>query len=105
MKAICTYCAGPKRQGGPQLPAVRRYLSRRIDDLHKLARQRRATFFILSGQYGLLLATDPIPWYDHLLQPDAVKALVPTVAAAMVFRWIFGLSGRAPVGNGYLSST
>ena len=84
MKAICTYCAGPKRQGGRLLPAVRRYISPRINDAHKLARKRGAAFFILSGEYGLLRPDDPIPWYDHLLRSDEVKDLVPKVAVTLV---------------------
>jgi hypothetical protein len=35
---------------------------------------------ILSGQFGLLAPTDPIPWYDRPLASQYVDALVPLVA-------------------------
>jgi protein tyrosine phosphatase (PTP) superfamily phosphohydrolase (DUF442 family) len=30
-------------------------------------------FFILSGKYGILEPSDPIPYYDHLLQSSEVS--------------------------------
>ncbi len=83
MKAICTYCAGPKRSSGRMIPAVSRYLSRRTAQLHQLAQQRDVAFFILSGQYGLLLPDHPLPWYDHLLHADDVEKLVPAAATVL----------------------
>jgi hypothetical protein len=83
MKAICTYCAGPKNTDGRLLPAVHRYVSSRIDQLHELARERGEGFYILSGEYGLLKPDQLIPCYDHLLLADEVEALVPEVVASL----------------------
>ena len=65
------------------LPAVRRYISLRIEELHSLAQKRGEAFYILSGEYGLLRPEEMIPWYDHLLLTDEVVGLVPGVAASL----------------------
>ena len=83
MKAICTYCAKPKRTDSRDLPAVRRYLSERIDRLHAQAQSSGHVFFILSGKYGFISAGELIPWYDHLLNADEVAAMAPTMAAVL----------------------
>jgi len=38
---------------------------------------------ILSGEYGLLDPSDPIPWYDHLLQPSETQAMATKVASQL----------------------
>lgn len=78
-RALCTYCSAPKREDHGLLPAVERYLSKRIRMLALRAAWSRDEFFILSGEYGLLGPDDPIPWYDHLLIASEVEALVPAV--------------------------
>ena len=80
MKAICTYCSRPKRTDSRELPAVRRYMSPRIDQLHEAAQTEGAVFLILSGKYGLLTAEQPIAWYDHLLAETEVESMVPAFA-------------------------
>ena len=65
------------------LPAVQRYLSKRIDGLYALAQQRGEAFYILSGEYGLLRPDELIPWYDHLLLAGEVAGLVPEVASGL----------------------
>lgn len=77
--AFCTYCSKNKRKSSSLLPAAERYLSRRIEYVHQLARDADAEFLILSGEYGLLLAGDKIPDYDHLLRPDEVEEMVQRV--------------------------
>lgn len=79
-RAICTYCAGPKRWDEGLLPAIERYRSHRIRTLALRAAHELRPFRILSGEYGLLPPDAPIPWYDHLLRADEVPALVPRVA-------------------------
>ena len=74
--ARCTYCSAPKRSTPGLLPAVERYLSTRIDDLHRRCQDDGQLLLILSGRYGLLRAVDPIPWYDQLLLPDDVPEMV-----------------------------
>lgn len=83
MRVICTYCAAEKRQDVGPLPAIQRYLSSRITDLHRAAVSQGLAFRILSGEFGLLPPEAPIPRYDHLLLPDEVAALMPTVAARL----------------------
>ena len=78
-RAVCTYCAGPKREDGGLLPAVERYRSRRIRMLALRAAWRRHPFLILSGEVGLLDPGEPIPWYDHLLLAIEVEAMIPLV--------------------------
>lgn len=76
---VCTYCSAPKRTDAGLLPAGQRYLSSRISDLMEKAAERGQPFLILSGEYGVITADTPIPWYDHLLLPDEVVRLVPRV--------------------------
>ncbi|MCB1182265.1 hypothetical protein KDM41_02455 [bacterium] len=85
MKILCTYCAGRKRPGSRPLPAIRRYLSPRIAELHREARRRGSAwaFRIVSGRYGLLAPETPLPWYDHLLREDEVPAMAAEIAAAL----------------------
>lgn len=83
MDLVCTYCSAPKRRDPGPLPAVERYLSPRITGLHETAQREGRMFRILSGHYGLVAPDAPLDWYDHLLQPDEVSAMVPAVAAAL----------------------
>ena len=77
MITFCTTCSAAKREDPDPLPAIERYLDRRIREVESRAKAADAGFLILSGEYGLLKPEDPIPWYDHLLQPDEVAALIP----------------------------
>jgi len=83
MKIVCTYCSGEKRKDGGMLPAVRRYRSERISGLAQASSQQGLSFMILSGEFGLVGPEHPLPWYDHLLQPDEVDTLAGRVAAAL----------------------
>jgi tagatose-1,6-bisphosphate aldolase len=92
MKFICTYCSGPKDHDQSRLPAVQRYISERISQLHQQAQQQECGFMILSGEYGLLLADELIPWYDHLLAADEVAALVAKVTQRLKKQGVSALS-------------
>ena len=72
---FCTYCSAAKRDDPGLLPAIERYLDQRIRDLAARADAEGAGFLILSGEYGLLQADEPIPWYDHLLLAEEVEVL------------------------------
>ncbi len=61
------------------LPAVRRYVSGRIDRLHKSAEQQGLHFCILSGEYGFIDGDYPLPWYDHLLVSNEIPRLIEVV--------------------------
>ncbi|MBU8870175.1 MAG: hypothetical protein KOO60_04780 [Gemmatimonadales bacterium] len=83
MKVVITYCSGPKRKDGGLLPAVDRYLSRRIRTLYQEATASAVEFRILSGEFGLVAADQPIPWYDHLLSVEEIGELTEKVAAGL----------------------
>ena len=83
LKAYCTYCSSRKRRNAEPLPACERYLGPRIRNLHAAAWRQGALFLILSGEFGLLRAADPIPWYDHLLKPAEVPTLAERVAGQL----------------------
>ncbi len=78
-KALCTYCSARKRRNPEMLPACERYLGPRIRSLHREAWREGFVFLILSGRFGLLNPSDPIPWYDHLLVQDEVPRLTDIV--------------------------
>jgi len=77
--AHCTYCSADKRDDPGELPAIERYLDQRIRDVAARAAADGELFLILSGEYGLLGAGDPIPWYDHLLVANEVGGLALVV--------------------------
>ncbi len=83
MKIICTYCSGNKRKDGGLLPAVERYISDRIVALGEDADRQNLEFMILSGEYGLIDRQYPLPYYDHLLQPEEVNKMSRKVASTL----------------------
>ncbi|MBI3988228.1 MAG: hypothetical protein HY347_01285 [candidate division NC10 bacterium] len=93
MDALCTYCSKEKRHDPGEMPAILRYKSERITHVHTAALALRAGFFILSGKFGLVTATHPIPDYDHLLQDPEVEAHAKKVgeqlAQAQVCRLVY----------------
>ncbi len=78
-----TYCSRRKRRTPERLPALQRYRSARIGAVARAAERDGCGFRIFSGKYGLLRATQPIPYYDHLLQPDEVPAMTRRLAAGL----------------------
>ncbi|MBK7701936.1 MAG: hypothetical protein IPI34_03100 [bacterium] len=83
MKIFCSYCSAAKREDDGLLPAVERYLSERLRVLWLRGRAQGTPLFILSGEFGLLGAEEPIPWYDHLLSPGEAAPLATGVAARL----------------------
>jgi len=80
---FATYCSAEKRTDAGVLPAVQRYQSARIASVAERAAQQGARFAILSGSFGLIAPEHPLPFYDHLLTPDEVAAMVPRVAETL----------------------
>ncbi len=76
---VVTYCSRRKNAASGDLPAIERYESPRIRASSDRAAAMGADFRILSGTFGLLRAEDPIPYYDHLLQPEEVAGMVERV--------------------------
>lgn len=74
MKAIVTYCSAEKNNSSKLLPAIDRYVSDRISFVAKRARDKKQSFFILSGKYGLVAKDELISYYDHLLVESEVDA-------------------------------
>jgi hypothetical protein len=81
MKILSTYCSAEKRTVVGNVPAVSRYISKRIDWVAEQAEKEDRPFFILSGKYGIIPATHPIPYYDHLLTEEEVSAHAQKVAS------------------------
>ena len=73
MTDFCTYCSAEKDRSQGELPAIQRYQSHRIKSVYIAAMSLGLNFLILSGKYGMLEPSDPIPYYDHLLQSSDVS--------------------------------
>jgi hypothetical protein len=73
MTVSCTYCSAEKDHSEGELPAIQRYRSPRIKSVYTAAKSLGLGFLILSGEYGILEPSDPIPYYDHLLQSSEVS--------------------------------
>ena len=69
----CTYCSSKKNTDSSLLPAIDRYVSKRIQKIFETAKCAKINFAILSGKFGLLRPTNKIPYYDHLLKSEDVK--------------------------------
>jgi hypothetical protein len=78
--AYCTYCSKQKSDEEGDLPAIQRYRSQRIAQVSLQAMMDGCVFFILSGKYGLIGPDYPLPYYDHLLQPDEITGMTQRVA-------------------------
>ena len=83
MVLYATYCSAEKDGSRDLLPAIARYQSDRISGVASAAKTAGATFGILSGQYGLIPADHPLPYYDHLLQEDEIDAMTHQVQATL----------------------
>ena len=88
MTIFSTYCSAEKETADELLPAIERYRSERIRRIYSAAQTCGAGFFILSGEFGLLPPNQLIPYYDHLLTGDEVKAHSLTVAEQISQRGI-----------------
>jgi len=73
MTIFCTYCSANKSLVKHDIPAIDRYVSKRIKSMSDSARQLYIKFMILSGKFGLIEEADPIPYYDVLLDPTRVE--------------------------------
>lgn len=80
---LCTSCSKEKSSAQGLIPAIDRYDSERIQSIGTLAKKEGKGFLILSGEYGLIDSQHPIQWYDHLLSPEEIEAMVEKVAARL----------------------
>jgi hypothetical protein len=83
MKIFSTNCSAEKHTVVGNVPAISRYISKRINWVAKQAEKENRPFFILSGKYGIIPATHPIPYYDHLLTQKEVAAHAQKVASQL----------------------
>jgi hypothetical protein len=83
VKILCSYCSADKDPDSGLLPAIERYRSERLRHLWHRGQALGVPLYILSGRFGLLAATDPIPWYDHLLPADEAEAVSRGVAGRL----------------------
>lgn len=79
-KIYVTYCSAEKNPIEKEIKAIDRYKSDRIKHVQALAKKDKADLMILSGEFGLLAPTDPIPYYDHLLKAFETTRLSKKVA-------------------------
>jgi len=84
MVLFATYCSAEKDAASGLLPAIDRYQSERISGVCSGAKSASARFGILSGQYGLISADHPLPYYDHLLQVDQIEEMAKRTQATLV---------------------
>ena len=83
MIAFCTYCSAEKDHSQEELPAIQRYRSHRINSVYSAALSLGLEFLILSGEYGMLKPSDPIPYYAYLLIATEVPEHAKKVAAQL----------------------
>lgn len=83
MKILCSYCSADKNPDSGLMPAGERYRSERLGQLRRRGQALGVPLYILSGRFGLVAATDPIPWYDHLLTAAEADAVSRGVAGRL----------------------
>lgn len=80
MTLYLTYCSAEKSAELNDVPAIDRYQSKRIDNVHELAENTNSLFYILSGKLGLVNPFQLLGNYDFLLTDEAVNNLSLKVA-------------------------
>jgi hypothetical protein len=83
MKYNLTTCCAQKRKDKGLLPARIRYQSPRIQTIVAESEQTRTPLLIFSGEFGILDADTPIPWYDKALTEEDVETMVLRVIAQL----------------------
>lgn len=81
---VLTTCTADKSTAPGLLPAGQRYRGWRIALAQRRAKQEGLPLLFLSGVYGIVSALQPLPWYDHALQPGEVDGLIATAADQLV---------------------
>jgi hypothetical protein len=103
MEYLCTICCKRKRREPDPLPAIDRYISKRIQYVFAESKRLDLPFAILSGKYGLLDADDRIERYEHLLVPDDVATLAGRVVEQFAIRGATSVLfyARSPATDGW----
>ncbi len=79
MKIYCTTCCKEKKAITGKIAAIDLYLDQRIHSIYLQSIKDGFDFRILSGKYGLLRATDLIPWYDKKMEKEDIAHLLPII--------------------------
>jgi hypothetical protein len=58
------------------MPALRRYQSERVAFVARESQRLGQPLLIFSGKYGLIDASEEIPWYDRMLEAEGVGEMV-----------------------------
>lgn len=72
---VCTICSREKDESEESMPAHKRYRGDHIDSVRAVAEAACRSYYILSGKFGLLKASDLVPCYDFRLTPQDVRRL------------------------------
>ena len=75
----CTTCSKEKVDNPELIEAIERYKSDRINHVYELSKKDSVDFRILSGRFGLIEASEKIPWYDHMLKAEEVSRMINLV--------------------------
>jgi hypothetical protein len=68
----CTICSRDKSKEDGEIAAQKRYLGEHIAHVRDIALGLGCPFWIVSGEYGLISADTPIPYYDKLLTQSEI---------------------------------
>ncbi len=88
----CTYCSASKDPDNGSIPAFKRYISSRIVWVFEKAKEDGVQFCILSGKFGLVDWNQPLPYYDYLLENEAVDELAIRVEHQIIAKKISEIS-------------
>ena len=83
MKYNLTTCCAQKRKDERLLPAKIRYQSPRVQTVVAESERTNTPLLIFSGEFGILDADEPIPWYDKALTEEDIEAMVSRVISQM----------------------
>lgn len=84
MRIYCTICCAEKREEEDLLPAIDRYVSKRIQMVADCAEKDGVHMFIFSGKYGLIPPHYPIPNYDLKLTSTEVTAMAEKLSEQLI---------------------
>ena len=102
-------CSRSKREGEGLLPAVDRYDGPLFRVLRRYLRDHgdgNLEVHIISAEFGLIPASQPIPWYDRKLTPSRATEIQPVVTSVVDKKLVSGVydGALAVLGRTYLQT-
>ena len=81
-------CSARKRSGADLMPALERYDGPLWQVLRRFQRDQPLfahdlDIYVLSAAFGLIPATQPIPWYDQTMAPERADELRPAALSQL----------------------